>query len=297
MIGQPPGYSIDLIAATPTIAHGDDDDEPRCILCGRTDGLTVEHIIPQTLLIAWGLPTGAEETASLRTWLCHGSNATNSAIHAREDVQRLLRTGQASRPATFNQFADWAIWVTILLGVSQEASIWPRDDALALLRNRFPCSPNARPRASSAPKGTRVYAVLSDGAAISEVHDSYAVQLRHDERVLLDPNDDPIGLTSIAGLPLHAATALQIDAVVVLVVGPTWRSGPDHEAVMDEAAAQAGLTRIHPPNAAPSLGPQSITTGAIAEIFTTDPFSVDVRTELVPAALRHAIRGMVGHSG
>jgi hypothetical protein len=116
--------------------HGEDR---RCVLCGDT-GATVEHIIPQTLWVHWGLDPDGVETERFRTRLCEGSNAAGSALHAREDVLALIRSGTAAQPSTFARLADWAVWVTMLIGITGRASVWPRDDALLLLRRRLPCA-------------------------------------------------------------------------------------------------------------------------------------------------------------
>jgi hypothetical protein len=91
------------------------------------------------------------------------------------------------------------------------------------------------------------------------------------------------------GLPLTACAALQVGAVVLLVLGPTWRSGTNHEAMIDRVASAAGLTCIHPATGVPKLTQQVVDTNTISTLFTSDPFTPGTQLALLPLAFREML--------
>ena len=81
------------------------------------------------------------------------------------------------------------------------------------------------------------------------------------------------------------AESIGIGKVVLLVVGRTYPSGPDHDDRLDRAAAQVGLERIRPLGAAlPALNPARISMADVSKVFTVIPFGADM--SLMPERIR-----------
>jgi hypothetical protein len=257
-----------------------------CVLCGAT-GATVEHVLPRTLVASWGLNPDAPETAPFRTRLCARSNSAGSSLHARADVIAMINSGVAASQGTLNRLADWSVWVSLMIGVSRDSSVWPRSAALRYLRERFPCGANSPAPSGGLPKGTRVYAALADDATPERSHPRHAIALRDDPRVLLGADGEPTGGSAIEGLALSAGSALRLGSIVTLVIGPTWRSGPTHETNMDEIAGTAGLSRVHPNAVSTPLARQVVDMRSLATLFTTEPFAADTDAALLPRHIRH----------
>jgi hypothetical protein len=106
-----------------------------------------------------------------------------------------------------------------------------------------------------------------------------------DPSVYRNGKGEAIGMTARTGQPLQAAQSIGLGKVVLLVLGPTLPSGPDHEARLDEAAGTVGLSRIHPlPETVPKLEPREYDMEAVGDVFASVPFGDDF--SLLPAALR-----------
>jgi len=195
---------------------------------------------------------------------------------------------------TFARLAQWTAWVFMLLGVTRRVSEWPRDHAMDLLRQRFPCTPGVQPGTGNATSGTRVYAALADDSVAASELPRWAVALRKDPRVVLNASDQPVGGRLTSGSALVAADALRLGELVLLVVGPTWRSGAEHERRMDEAAARAGLTHLGSASRLGGLKTQAVSLDAISELFTTDPFDVRTEINLLPQDIRAAVEAFTG---
>jgi hypothetical protein len=72
---------------------------------------------------------------------------------------------------------------------------------------------------------------------------------------------------------------------VLLVVGRSYSSGPDHHERLDLAAARVGLERILPlGDALPALEPTSISMSDVSKLFTVIPFGADL--SLMPRAIQ-----------
>ena len=85
---------------------------------------------------------------------------------------------------------------------------------------------------------------------------------------------------------MNASESMGLGKLVVLVVGRTYPSGPDHDERLDQAAARVGLERIRPlPDALPSLGPTSISMADVSRLFTVVPIGADA--SLLPEVLRN----------
>lgn len=256
----------------------------RCLICGTTAKLTLEHIIPQTLWQRWGIDPNRDDLAVFRTWLCDQHNQATGALHRREDMMCLIDTGGPVTPKTLNQLADWAVWVTLLLGLARGSGVIDAKTSRRWLQEHFTKSPDRTQ--GGPPKGTLVYA-----ARITELIETeepgpppYLLALRGDSRVLLDAHGKPTGMSVHAG-PVNATESIRVGSVVLLVVGPTHSSGPDHRQGLDEAAAEVGLERVFPlPEPLPALSPAQINVTWVSRLFTVVPIGAD--PSLAPAPLR-----------
>jgi hypothetical protein len=102
-----------------------------CLICGTTDELTVEHIIPQTLWKRFGLDPDHDDLARYRTTLCQTHNQATSALHRRSEAIRLIATGEPVTTKTLAHLADWAVWVTLLLGLANGHGVLRPGEAAA----------------------------------------------------------------------------------------------------------------------------------------------------------------------
>lgn len=136
------------------------------------------------------------------------------------------------------------------------------------------------------PKGVRVYAALVDDSVEpteSEIT-PHVLALKGDSSVLLNGRGAPIGFSVSEG-PINASESIRLGRVVLLVLGPTYSSGGDHEERLDKAVARVGLERIFPPGQAlPKMEPTPINMTDVSRLFTVIPDGAD--HSLMPQALR-----------
>jgi hypothetical protein len=261
-----------------------------CLICGATNDITVEHIIPQTLWRRFGVdPNGEGDVAKTRTTLCKVCNGATSKIHQWADVMDLIQNGQPVTRTALAHLAEWTFWVTLLLGLANGRAVVPEAEARDLLRRRFASSHSV-----SIPKGLRVYAAVTPdlGARPANPVSSHAVALVGDPTVYTDSASKPIGHRAHVGMSLQAATAIGLGTVVLLVLARTHPSGPDHETRVDRAVATIGLTRIHPPTGpVPTLSPTTASVEAAHLLFVKQPLAATDLT-LLPEATRRAVEAL-----
>lgn len=253
-----------------------------CLLCMTPDEPTVEHIVPRTLWERFGIDPDGEDVARFRRTLCRPHNEATSALHNRTDMMDLIQAGRPVTRKTLAHLADWAVWVTLLLGLARGSGVLGEETSRRLLLDRF------KPNGSSTPRGMRVYAArLTNSVDPAEPPVTpYALALRGDDRVLLDAAGNPSGFTVRQG-PIHASEAIGLGKLALLVVGETWSSGPDHRERLDRAASGVGMVRIHPlarEEPLPDLPPTAISMRDVSRRFTVVPFGAD--WSLMPRALQ-----------
>lgn len=250
------------------------------MLCGTNADPTVEHIIPQTLWKRFGIDPDMDHLAQYRTDLCEKHNAATSSLHRRAEMMELIETGEPVTRKTLTHLADWAIWVTLLLGLARGSGVldpsWTRD----LLLRRFDSTSGGTPR------GMRVYAARVS-AYVSEASPPatrYCVALTGDPSVLLDADGRPRGFSVGIG-PIEAGEAIGLGKIALLVVGRTFSSGDGHSERLDDAATTVGLQRIWPlPNPLPNLPHGEVSITDVSRLFTVLPFGSDL--SLMPEALQ-----------
>lgn len=243
-----------------------------CLICGAMHNPTVEHIIPQTLWNRFGIDPDRADLAHFRTTLCERHNQATSALHKRVEMMELIETGEPVTRKTLQHLGDWAVWVTLLLGLARGSGVLGAQASRILLTRRFDTD------WAGTPKGVRVYA-----ARVSDYVESttspitpYVLALRGDSRVLLDADDKPCGFSVRYG-PVNASESIGIGKLALLVVGRTYSSGSDHHRRLDSAAAQVGLERILPLGGAlPPLKPTSVSMSDSSKLFTIIPFGADL---------------------
>ncbi|MEU4607595.1 hypothetical protein AB0F43_31810 [Kribbella sp. NPDC023972] len=251
-----------------------------CLICGALDDLTVEHIVPQTLWNRFGIDPDREDLARFRTALCYPHNKATSVLHERTEMMELIETGDPVTRKTLLHLGDWAVWVTLLLGLARGTGVLGTDASRTMLFRRFDTDQ------AGTPKGVRVYAArVTEYVEPAEPHvPSYALALRGDSRVLLDQAGKPCGFSVREG-PINASESIGLGKVVLLVVGETYSSGPDHLIRLDQAAARVGLQRILPlSNSLPALKPTTISMTAVSKLFTVVPLGADL--SLMPRAIQ-----------
>lgn len=251
-------------------------ESEECLICGSTTDLTVEHIIPQTLWNRWGIDPNRDDLAVFTTRLCGLHNSATGALHEREDMMRLIDTGERVSKRTLSHLADWAIWVTLLLGLARGSSVLDAETSRAWLLHRFTHDASTGP-GGGPPKGTRVYAARVTLLVKADAPTrKYVLALRGDSRVILDAQQEPCGLSFRAGV-INAAESIRVGELVLLVLGPTYSSGQDHTERLDAAAVGVGLERIFPPAVTlPALVPAPIDLDDVSRLFTVLPFGGDL---------------------
>lgn len=259
-----------------------------CLICRSTSDLTTEHIIPQTLWRRLGLDpnSNAGDIPKTRTTLCDRCNNAGSGLHNRPEMMELLEMGVDVNQKKLSQLADWAFWVLLLLGLAQGGGVFPEDLARSLLLGRFVDKTSA-----SMPKGTRVYAGLASSleSDVSSGAPSYSVIRIGDEVAIRDDNGKIIGFQATVGQALQVAQSIGIGSVVLLVIAPTERSGNGHEAQLDAAVSQVGLSRIHPmPQPLPHFVKRTYNLDAVRDLFVSPPSGTDA--SLLPAEARVALQ-------
>lgn len=266
-------------------------DEPAagkgpCLLCGDREDPTVEHIIPQTLWNRFEIDPNREDIAVYRTTLCRRHNEATAVLHNRGEMMSLIESGEPVTSRTLQHLGDWAVWVTLLLGLARGSGVLGADVSRGLLMRRFDSGDG------SGARGVRVYA-----ARVSEYVEPadstitpYLLALHGDSSVLVDAQGRPTGFSFGEG-PINASESIGIGKVALLVVGRSYTSGRDHNERLDLAAAQVGLERIHPlPASLPELRRRSLSMKDISRLFTVIPFGADL--SLMPAQLNALWRGV-----
>jgi hypothetical protein len=251
-----------------------------CLLCGTTEDLTWEHIIPQALWRRFGIDPYRDDLAQFSTTLCGQHNKATSVLHARPDMLNLIETGEPITRKTLAHLADWAVWVTLLLGLERGSGVLGAQASRDLLRRRFEGD------LAGLPKGVRVYAAQVDDYVEPATPPvvPFVLALYGDSRVVLDYANQPCGYEIQVG-PVNASESIRVGKLALLVVGRTYPSGLDHNDRIDSAAASVGLERIHPPaSTLPPLDPAKINMHDVAKIFTVIPFGADV--SLLPEPIR-----------
>jgi hypothetical protein len=259
---------------------GSDTVERRCLLCGADADPTVEHIIPQALWRRFGIDPARDGLAVFQTTLCDPHNQATAALHRREEMLDLIETGEPVTRKTLLHLGDWAVWVTLLLGLSRGSGVLGEAVSRDRLLRRFDAENGG------SPKGVRVYA-----ARVSEYVEPrnppispYSLALCEDPRVHLDGRRRPAGFSVQEG-PINASESIGLGKVALLVVGRTYPSGDDHFERLDQAAALVGLERILPlAGALPGLEPRPVSMTEVGKLFTVVPFGAD--TSLMPENLR-----------
>ncbi|GAA1078232.1 hypothetical protein NXT08_24180 (plasmid) [Rhodococcus pyridinivorans] len=250
-----------------------------CVICGDLDNPTLEHIIPQALLLRMGVEPATTADHPFTTSLCNDCNTATSKLHNNTDLLDLIETGAPVSQNTLRALAFWIVWITLLLGVKRGGDVWPIEDARQRLQSRF-----SDRSGGGVPKGTRVYAALVNEDETSTLSAQYSILLRNDPRVILDHANFPTGYRPSGAKT--AAAVLRVGNLVVMVLGPTWSSGPDHISLIDKAAADIGLTPIWPStNPEITLTPHTVALKEVWNLFVCTPFTTR-NNELLPAALR-----------
>jgi len=147
----------------------------------------------------------------------------------------LIETGEPVTRTALRHLGDWAVWVTLLLGLARGSGVLGAEASREFLLGRFD---GLR---GGPPKGVRVYAArVADYREPAEpAVTRYTLALRGDSRVMLGPDNQPRGLSIRTG-PLSASESIGLGKVALLVVGRTYPSGPGHLERLEQAAAQVG---------------------------------------------------------
>ncbi|MDI9917654.1 hypothetical protein [Rhodococcus sp. IEGM 1379] len=197
----------------------------------------------------------------------------------------LIETGAPVSKEDLDALAHWIVWITLLLGVKRAGDVWPVEDARKQLKSRFRDGSTG-----GLPKGTRVFAALVDEDATGTLETTYAVLLKNDPRVRLDHKGLPAGFAPSGART--AAAVLRVGNLVVMVLAPTWSSGPGHNTRIDTAATEIGLTRIWPPTD-PHIGltPHTVALKEVWNLFACIPFEAD-NTDLLPPDIQEFVRSL-----
>lgn len=252
-----------------------------CLICGADADPTVEHIIPQTLWHSFGLDPNGTQLQRYRTRLCVAHNEATSKLHNNQPLLDLISTGKlpGHKPhKTLAHLSNWAVWVTLLMGLRTGEGVCEPSHSRELLRERF----GAAGKGSNLPAGIRVYAARVDNYVTGTDFTSY--QVVQDHNVVLDYAGSPSGMRISSG-PSTATEAIGVGKMVLLVLPRTYSSGSEHKEGLDKAAASVGLERIYPPSVpGPNLEPKKIDMRAVSEVFL--PPGRGTNLSLLPPAVR-----------
>lgn len=258
-----------------------DGSASACLICGSSDSLTVEHIVPQTLWNRFGLGPNHERLTRYCTTLCSFHNSATSRLHQRTEVIDLIEKGQPATKKSLRLLADWAVWVTLLLGLSTGEGVLTEDEARRLLSDRFDG------RDGGLPRGIRVYIARVADYISGSSFTSHMVGVVDDGRIVLDSAGTPIGFSERTG-PITASEAIGLGKIAILVLSRTYSSGRDQNARLDAAAATVGMDRIHPPAVAvPVLVPRVTDMTAVSRVFLPVPHGSD--SSLLPDAVKQVV--------
>jgi hypothetical protein len=266
------------------------DDDGQCLLCGTSEDLTVEHIVPRTLWRRFDIDPDRDDLAVFRTNLCDRHNQATSALHRRPEMMDFIDCGEPVTRRTLLQLGEWSVWVTLLLGLARGSSVLGSEVSRATLLNRFDGG------GGGVPAGVRVYAArVSEHIAPTEPPITpYMLALVGDRSVLLDASGRPCGMTFGSG-PISASESIRIGRIALLVVGRSHSSGPAHERRLDEVVQEIlGLERIHPlPARLPELTPTRVSMRDVSRLFTLIPLPADPL--LLPPQIRSAWQAREGY--
>jgi hypothetical protein len=292
-------WTIMAVAAYTPLDH--------CLLCGATDDLTVEHMIPAALWERWGIDpeTGAHfktdpatrqrtdlpeaplaDVARYCTTFCLMHNGATSKLHSGGILDLIAEGGQPD-VKTLRRLAEWAIWVTMLIGLhrgddpnQRGGGILPDGRGREVLRRRFDADDGRTPG------GYRVYAAQVDDYDHSAATVVHRVVLLYENPHVLTDQGSAVGQSSGEG-PMNAAEVIGLGKFLLLVLGRTHPSGRDHNDRLDDAASSVGLELIHPlvdSAAAPPLVPNVVNMNNASRLFWQMPFGAD--TSLLSARFR-----------
>ncbi|MFE6921619.1 hypothetical protein ACFVAV_11280 [Nocardia sp. NPDC057663] len=249
-----------------------------CIICGSHAG-TTEHIVPQALWKRFGLDPNSADLARYRTELCEAHQRATSTLHSRRNLLQLVDTGEPVTRKSLTDLADWAVWVTLLLGLCTGICALPVDESRDLLLRRF-----SGRTAGGLPAGIRVYAARIDAYVSGTDFVSRQIAIEKGDHVVLDHSNVPSGFTVRSG-PVTATEAIGLGTFALLVVPRTYDSGPRHKERLDGVAASVGLDLIHPlPQPIPTLVPKKIDMRAVSGIFVPPGWGDDA--SLLPIAIQ-----------
>lgn len=241
----------------------------------------MEHIVPKALWRRFGLDPDQERLARYRTTLCRTHNEATSRLHQRTDVLDLIDKGGPITKKSVGLLADWATWVTLLVGLASGHGVLPDEEARRLLTDRFDG------HNGGLPKGLRVYISRVGEYVSGTTFTSHMVGVQQDGRIALDHAGMPSGFSERTG-PITATEAIGLGKIAILVLARTYSSGKDHDARLDTAAATVGLDRIHPPQEdAPELAPRPVDITAVSQVFMPVMHGTD--TSLLPAPVRTCV--------
>lgn len=253
-----------------------------CLICGATENLTLEHIIPQALWARFGIDPNAEgDVRKTHTTLCARCNGATAALHTRREMLDLIQTGLPVTDATVAQMADWAFWVLLLLNLARGSHIVPERHARDLLQKRF-----VTHELGGVPKAWRIYAAhVSSLTPTASAPTRYEVALTFEESLYRGAGGRPIRVTVSHGDAREASLVIGIGIMVFLVLPPTASSGPGHFDRINAVAAAADLERLVPRHGeVVSLRAGSADIGVVRDLFVA-PLAGDDRT-LLPPTLR-----------
>ncbi|GAB4085028.1 hypothetical protein GCM10028784_16580 [Myceligenerans cantabricum] len=250
-----------------------------CLLCGSIDDPTDEHIVPQTLWNEWGLDPNSAGLARYRCTLCRKHNGALSALHSRPEMKDLIVHGGPVNKRTLRQFADWAVWVTMELGLARGTGVLDEAMARKLLLD------HADGGVGGPPAGMRVYAALVDEQPATAVAvPKFEIAVKGDDRISYDESGEPSGFSVREGR-IKVAESIVVGHLAVIVLGRTLGSGPDHRRRLDAAAAVAGLAPVHPlPNGKATLSVLKVPMSALNDVFVPPGLGSD--TSLLPKQIR-----------
>ncbi|MEV0855110.1 hypothetical protein [Nocardia fluminea] len=250
-----------------------------CLICGAHPDPTVEHIIPQALWKRFGLNPNSPDLERYRTWLCEAHQRATSTLHSRPNLLDLVDSGQPITRKSLTDLGDWAVWVTLLMGLHTERGVLPVDASRELLLHRFNGT-----AAGGLPPGIRVYAARIATYVSGTDFIAHQVAVEKSDNVILDHAKAPIGFSINSG-PVTATEAIGLGNFALLVLPKTFNSGPRHKARLDLAAATVGLDLIHPlPQPIPTLRPRTIDMRAVSGVFVPPAHGDD--TSLLPKAMQ-----------
>lgn len=253
-----------------------------CLICGATENLTLEHIIPQALWARFGIDPNAEgDVRKTHTTLCARCNGATAALHTRKEMLDLIQAGAPVTDATVAQMADWAFWVLLLLNLARGSHIVPDHHARDLLQKRF-----VTHEVASVPKEWRVYAARVTSLRPSAMAPRrYEVALSFEESLYRDGGGRAIGITVSRGDAREASLVIGIGVMVFLILPPTASSGAGHFDRINAVTAAADLERLVPRRGeAVRLEEGGADIGVVRDLFVA-PLAGEDRT-LLPPSLR-----------